>query len=149
MKMGRIGPLVEPRPGPQAGKSGYPRSQDTDNRDDSTAPWHLEDVVAVVGHCHELGQGRIPEDDVVRHANVRDVEVDELGAVVLVFAEGDWEADLPQGAGGVINDPRERLGGAEPAVGHMKQAECFHGEDIEAGATVNEGLGNLHVVDDW
>ena len=31
MKMGRTRPLVEPRPGPQAGKSGYPRSQDTDN----------------------------------------------------------------------------------------------------------------------
>ena len=28
MKMGRTRPLVEPRPGPQAGKSGYPRSQD-------------------------------------------------------------------------------------------------------------------------
>ena len=30
MKMGRTRPLVEPRPGPQAGKSGYPRSQDAD-----------------------------------------------------------------------------------------------------------------------
>ena len=31
MKMGRTRPLVEPRPGPQAGKSGYPRSQDADS----------------------------------------------------------------------------------------------------------------------
>ena len=31
MKMGRTKPLVEPRPGPQAGKSGYPRSQGADN----------------------------------------------------------------------------------------------------------------------
>ena len=31
MKMGRMGPLVEPRRGPQAGKSGDPRSQDADN----------------------------------------------------------------------------------------------------------------------
>ena len=30
MKMGRTGPLVEPRRGPQAGKSGDPRTQDTD-----------------------------------------------------------------------------------------------------------------------
>ena len=24
---------------------------------DVATPWHLEDVVAMVGHCHELGQG--------------------------------------------------------------------------------------------
>ena len=31
--MGRTGPLVEPRRGPQAGKSGDPRSQDADRED--------------------------------------------------------------------------------------------------------------------
>ena len=31
MKMGRTGPLVEPRRGPQAGKSGDPCSQDADS----------------------------------------------------------------------------------------------------------------------
>ena len=30
VKMGRTGPLVEPRRGPQAGKSGDPHSQNTD-----------------------------------------------------------------------------------------------------------------------
>ena len=30
VKMGRTRPLAEPRPGPQAGKSGYPRSQEAD-----------------------------------------------------------------------------------------------------------------------
>ena len=30
VRMGRIGPLVEPRHGPQAGKSGEPRSQDAE-----------------------------------------------------------------------------------------------------------------------
>ena len=34
MKMGRARPLVEPRPRPQVGKSGYPRSQDADS-----SPW--------------------------------------------------------------------------------------------------------------
>ena len=29
----------------------------TREHDDSTASWHLEDIVAVVCHCHELGQG--------------------------------------------------------------------------------------------
>ena len=31
VKMGRTGPLVEPRCGPHAGKSGDPRSQDADS----------------------------------------------------------------------------------------------------------------------
>ena len=31
VKMGRMGPLAEPRRGPQAGKSGYPHSQNTDS----------------------------------------------------------------------------------------------------------------------
>ena len=31
VKMGRTGPLVEPRCGPQAGKSGDPRSQNADS----------------------------------------------------------------------------------------------------------------------
>ena len=31
VKMGRTGPLVEPRHGPQAGKSRDPRSQDADS----------------------------------------------------------------------------------------------------------------------
>ena len=41
--------------------------------DDSTASWHLEDIVAMVGHWHELGQGWIPEDGIIRQADVRDV----------------------------------------------------------------------------
>ena len=33
VKMGRTGPLMEPRRGPQAGKSGYPGSQDADRHE--------------------------------------------------------------------------------------------------------------------
>ena len=47
--------------------------------DDPTASWHLEDVVAVVCHFHELGQGQIPEDGIVWQTDVGDVEVDEIG----------------------------------------------------------------------
>ena len=57
--------------------------------DDSSASWQLENVVAVMSDCHELGQGWIPEDGIVRQADVRDIEVDELGAVVLALPEGD------------------------------------------------------------
>ena len=70
--------------------------------DDSSASWHLQDVVAVMGDCHELGQGWTPEDGVVRQADVRDVEVDELGAVVLALPEGDRQADLPYRCGGTV-----------------------------------------------
>ena len=72
--------------------------------DDSTASWHLEDIVAVMGHCHELGQGRVPEDGIVWQVNVGDVEVDELGAVVAALPKGDRKADLPYRNCGTISD---------------------------------------------
>ena len=37
----------------------------------------------MMGYGHELGQCWVPEDGVVWQANVGDVEVDELGAVVV------------------------------------------------------------------
>ena len=58
----------------------------------------------MVSDCHELGQGWIPEDGIVRQADVGDVEVDELGAVVVVLSEGDIEADLPYRGGGTIGN---------------------------------------------
>ena len=74
----------------------------TRDRDDSPSSWHLENIVAVMSDCHELGQGWIPEDGIVRQANVRDVEVDELGAIVLALPEGDRQADLPYRRGGAV-----------------------------------------------
>ena len=65
------------------------------DHDDSAASWHLEDIVAVVGHYHELG--------IVRQTDVSDVEVDELGAVVIALPEGDREADLPYRGGGAVS----------------------------------------------
>ena len=56
----------------------------------------------MMSHRHELGQGWIPEDSVVGKANVGDVEVDELSAVVVALAEGDREADLPYRRGGAV-----------------------------------------------
>ena len=54
----------------------------------------------MVGYGHELGQRWVPEDGIVRQANVGDVEVDELSVVVFALAEGDREADLPYRGGG-------------------------------------------------
>ena len=47
-----------------------------------------------MGCHHELSQGRLPEDGVVREADVGDVKVDQLGVVVFACAEGDKKADL-------------------------------------------------------
>ena len=74
------------------------------DRDDSAASRHLVDIVAVVGDGHELGQGWIPKDGVVRQTDVRDVKVNELGAVVLAFSEGDREADPPYWGSGAVGD---------------------------------------------
>ena len=49
----------------------------------------------MVSYGHELGQRWVPKDGVVRQANVSNVEVDELGVVVVACPEGDREADLP------------------------------------------------------
>ena len=100
-----------------------------------------------MGRCHEQNQGGVSEDGVVWEAVAGDVKVDELGAVVFAGAEGHRKADLPQGAGGADADPRERLGGAERAVWYMKQAEGFYGEQVEAGTTVDEGLGDSYAAD--
>ena len=72
------------------------------DRDDPAASRHLEDIVAMMGDCHELGEGWIPEDGVVWQTDVRDVEVDELGAVVLALPEGDRQADPPYRCGGAV-----------------------------------------------
>ena len=57
----------------------------------------------MMGDCHELGQGWIPEDGILRQADVRDVEVHELGAVVLALPEGDRQVDLPYRCGGTVS----------------------------------------------
>ena len=68
------------------------------------------------------------------------VEVDELGVLVIALAEGDGQAHLAQGSGGTAGHPREWPGGHELVVGHLKCLECLHGEDVEAGAAIDEGL---------
>ena len=63
--------------------------------EDAAAPRHLHEVVGRMGCYHELSQGRVPEDGIVREADASDVEVDKLGAVVVARTEGDGEANLP------------------------------------------------------
>ena len=58
----------------------------------------------MMSHCHKLGQSRISEDGIVWQANVGNVEVNELGTVVLALPKGDREADLPYRDSGTISD---------------------------------------------
>ena len=60
----------------------------------------------MMGHGHELGQGWVPEIGIVLQANVSDVEVNELGAVVVTLPEGNRKANLPyrnSGTEGVLD----------------------------------------------
>ena len=57
----------------------------------------------MMGHGHERGQGWGPEDGIVRQADVSDVEVNELGAVVVMLPEGNRNADLPYRNRGTIS----------------------------------------------
>ena len=57
----------------------------------------------MASHCHELGQGWVPEDGIVWQENVGDVEVNELGAVVVALPKGDWKANLPYRSSGTIS----------------------------------------------
>ena len=118
------------------------------HRDDSATSWHLEDVVAVVSHGHELGQRWVPEDGVVWQANVGDVKVDELGAVVVTRPEGDREADLPNRDRGAVGDSGERLGWLKLIVGHLEIVECFHEQDVEPWPAIDDGPGDQHVAGD-
>ena len=78
-----------------------------------------------------------------------DVEVDELGAVVVVCPEGDREADLPNRDRGAVGDSGERLGWLKLVVGHLEIVECLDGQNVESCAAINEGPGDLHIADDW
>ena len=51
----------------------------------------------MMGHRHELGQGWIPEDGVVWQANVGDIEVDELCAVVFALSKVTGRRTCPIG----------------------------------------------------
>ena len=102
----------------------------------------------MVSHCHELGQGWVPEDGVVWQTDVGDVEVDELGAVVVALSEGDREADLPYRGGGAVSYSREALGGLKLIVWHLEAVECLDGQDVKPSAAVNEGPGDFYIADD-
>ena len=78
-----------------------------------------------------------------------DVEVDELGAVVVALPEGDRQANLPYRNSGTISDSSERLGRLELIIRHLEIVERLDGQDVESCSAINEGPGDLHIADDW
>ena len=68
-----------------------------------------------------------------------DVKVNELGALVVVRPEGDWEADLPNRNRGAIDDSGERLGWLKLIVRHLEIVECLYGQDVEPCPAIDEG----------
>ena len=79
-------------------------------------------------------------DGVVRQANVSDVEVDELGAVVVTCPEGDREVDLPNRDRGAVSDSGERLGWLKTRVRDLYLVEGGDGDDTKTRSSVHEGL---------
>ena len=57
----------------------------------------------MMSHGHELGESRVAEDGVVWQADVGDVEVNELGEVVVALPEGNRKADLPYRNRGTVS----------------------------------------------
>ena len=103
----------------------------------------------MMSHGHKLGESWVPEDGVVWQANVGDVEVDELGAVVVACPKGYREADLPNRDRGAVGDSRERLGWLKLIVRHLEIVEHLYGQDVDPFPAVDEGPGDLHVTDNW
>ena len=65
----------------------------------------------MVRHRHELGEGGVDEDGIVGQADVHDVEIDQLSAVVGLRAKGDCEPHLSQRGSESLCHPREGPGG--------------------------------------
>ena len=63
----------------------------------------------------------------VWQTDVSDVEVDELGAVVVARPKGDREADLPNRNRGAIGDSGERLGWLKLVVRHLEIVKHLDG----------------------
>ena len=115
--------------------------------DGATAARNLDHVVGVVGDSHELRKGGVAKDAVVGQANVGDVEVDLLSAVVAWRAEGDSEPHLPKGRDGAAGDPGEGPGRHEPVVWNLEHLKGVDGDDVQACTPIDEGLADSNVVD--
>jgi hypothetical protein len=82
--------------------------------------------------CHEPCQGWIAKNGVVWQRDVGDVEVEALGPVVVLGAEGNGQAYLPNWCCRTFGYPKEWSGWHEPMVRHLHLLEDLDRDDVEA-----------------
>jgi hypothetical protein len=63
---------------------------------DPLSSWHLQYHVCIMRNGHELRQSRPSDDGIVSAVEVRHLEPQELGSIVLRSSEGDWHVDVAQ-----------------------------------------------------
>ena len=62
--------------------------------DCASAAGNLDHVVSMMRDGHEFCERGVTEDGIVWQADVCNIEVDVLGAVILLASEGDGKPDL-------------------------------------------------------
>jgi hypothetical protein len=65
--------------------------------EDPSSRRHLEDQIPIMGYDHEPVQGRPANDGIEREVNLRNIELDVLGAKVFLGPECNRERDAPKG----------------------------------------------------
>jgi hypothetical protein len=106
--------------------------------------WHLEKQINIMRHYHEFGKCRSARYGMIRRFEVSNFEFNELGAVVLSRAEGDWKNHRAMWVRCITwnNAVERRLAWNQhvPEVQtHLSQSA---GEDeVETTPTVDEHLG--------
>jgi hypothetical protein len=100
----------------------------------------------VVRCHHELCQGWVDKDGVVRQRDVGDVEVEAFRPIVVPGAKGDRQADLPNGHCRTLCYSEEWPGWHEPVIRHLHLLEDFDRDDVEACPSVDESAVDRDVV---
>jgi hypothetical protein len=77
------------------------------------------------------------------------VEVEAFCPVVVLGAEGDGQAYLPNWHCRPFGYPKERSGWHEPMVWHLHLLEDFNRNDVESRPSVDESTVDGDVIDGW
>jgi hypothetical protein len=96
---------------------------------------------------HESCQGWVAKDGIVRQRDVGDVEVEAFCPVVVPGAEGDGQANLPDGLCRTLCYSEERPGWHEPVIWHLHLLEDFDRDDVEARPSIDESVVDGDVID--
>ena len=107
----------------------------------------FDKVVAMMRHCHELGQCGVSQYNVVRQGDVSDIEDHRLRPEIVPRAKSNRKTYLANRSGRSVGDSVEGLGRLKARVRHLHLIEGGDRDDVESGSTVHEGLGDLYVVD--